>query len=370
MKTEMKVLCSLTAAALIAGCASGGGSGGGSSGGGGPAIDPALAPLRPGYEPSPCGTLYGYPVPCVPYLPRFPGDPGPVAVPPPLPAFTNWTDLRRDTPTQVTGLATIVFYETRPDGSISSTSDHDQGSEGNFIVQYDAQGKPVHLDLGGGGGPGSRSSSVHGGHVSLAAIGQPWLDLGRNDTLQDSPQTPFTTLTARQIELVANPYLLGWNYQSFGVWNVTDPSWVGFGAATFGAATPASAVPTSGNASFTGKLGGLYVSPAGQGSIATADVRVDANFSARSLSFASSGTTITRDLATSTAASNLNLSGTLTYLPASNAFTGTLTNAGGTMSGSSKGRFYGPTAQELGGVFTLKSPTGVETFAGAYGGKR
>jgi hypothetical protein len=40
------------------------------------------------------------------------------------------------------------------------------------------------------------------------------------------------------------------------------------------------------------------------------------------------------------------------------------------MSGASKGQFYGPTAQELGGVFTLKSPTTAEMFTGAFGGKR
>lgn len=284
-------------------------------------------------------------------------------------AFTSWADLRRDTVTGTTGLHTSVLHETRPDGSISSASERtsaDQAQDGYFLVQYDAQGKPVHLDLG----VGSRSSSAHRGHVSLAAVGQPWMDFGRGDTLQGSPQTPFTPLPAREIELVANPYLLGWNYQSFGVWNSTAPSWGNFGGATFGTATPASAVPTSGNATFRGKLGGLYVSPAGQGSIATADLSVNANFSTRSLSFASSGTSATRDLATATAAPNLNLSGTLTYSPSANTFTGTLVNAGGTMSGSSKGQFYGPTAQELGGVFTVKSPTTVETFAGAYGAKR
>jgi len=134
--------------------------------------------------------------------------------------------------------------------------------------------------------------------------------------------------------------------------------------------TPVSAVPTSGTATFSGKLSGLYISPAGQGSIAAAELSVNANFSTRSLSFASSGTTITRDLVTASAAPNLNLGGTLIYSPASNTFTGTLTNAGGTMSGSSTGRYYGPAAQELGGVFTVKSATSVETFAGAYGGKR
>ena len=73
---------------------------------------------------------------------------------------------------------------------------------------------------------------------------------------------------------------------------------------------------------------------------------------------------------TASAAPNLNLSGTLTYSPASNTFGGTLTNASGSMSGTSTGRYYGPAAQELGGVFTLKSPTSAEMFVGGYGAKR
>jgi hypothetical protein len=40
------------------------------------------------------------------------------------------------------------------------------------------------------------------------------------------------------------------------------------------------------------------------------------------------------------------------------------------MSGPSQGAFYGPSAQELGGVFALKAPGTVEAFTGAYGAKR
>jgi hypothetical protein len=177
-------------------------------------------------------------------------------------------------------------------------------------------------------------------------------------------------LATRDIGLVANPYVLGWEYQSFGVWNSNVPGAGTVGATSFGAATPGSAVPISGAATFTGKLAGLYVSPTGQGSLAAADLTVNANFNTRSLSFASSGTTITRDLVTATAAPNLNLNGTLTYSPGSSTFTGALVNAGSTMSGSSKGQFYGPTAQELGGVFAVKSSTTVETLVGAFGAKR
>jgi phage baseplate assembly protein gpV len=238
---------------------------------------------------------------------------------------------------------------------------------GFFIVQYDSQGKPIHIDLGGGGGYGWRTNGVHSAHVSLAAVGQPWLDLGRNDNLQWQPQSPFTTLTAGDIELTANPDVLGWNHQSFGISDSTLPAFVAFSAATFGSITHPSAVPPSGTATFAGKLAGLYVSPAGDGSIATANLTVNADFGARSLGFASTGTTTTRDAAIATPAPGLDLSGTLRYLPGSNTFAGELRNAGGSMSGDSTGQFYGPLAEELGGVFTLKSPDSVETFAGAYG---
>lgn len=170
--------------------------------------------------------------------------------------------------------------------------------------------------------------------------------------------------------MVANPYAQGWNFQSFGVWNTQTMSGGGIASSSFGAATPASAVPSTGTASFVGKLGGIYVSPAGEASMASADVRVNADFGNRSLSFASQGTRLTQDLKGSTAAPHLNLGGTLTYSPASNTFAGTLTNAGGTMSGSSTGRYYGPAAQELGGAFTVKSANTVETLTGAYGARR
>ena len=171
--------------------------------------------------------------------------------------------------------------------------------------------------------------------------------------------------------MIANPYAQGWNYQSFGIWNTQTMSAGGsITSSSFGAATPASAVPSTGTASFVGKLGGIYVSPAGEASMASADVRVNADFGNRSLSFASQGTRLTQDLKASTAAPQMNLGGTLTYSPATSTFSGTLTNAGGTMSGSSTGRYYGPAAQELGGVFTVKSANTAETLTGAYGGRR
>jgi hypothetical protein len=266
----------------------------------------------------------------------------------------------------------VALYETKRDSSgapsISAVSEvvipnFDQTA----LLRYDAKGTPVYLQSVGYVLP---ERLVIDSASTLAAIGHPEIEIGRSYVPWQTTGTPFADIKEVHVALLANPQSSAWDYQSFGVWNGIGDFADGIVGASFGAATPGSAVPTSGTATFSGKLAGLYVSAAGQGSMAAAELNVNANFTTRTLGFASTGTVTSRDFASKTAAPNLNLSGTLTYSPASNTFTGTLTNAGGTMSGASKGQFYGPAAQELGGVFTLKAAAGVETFAGAYGGKR
>ena len=263
-------------------------------------------------------------------------------------SFTSWADLPRDARTEAPGVGYTLTYETSADGTMRVL--RTPVAAGGAIVQYDSSGKLVSF----GDGSASFGTSQSG---SLAALGQPGIDRLHG--------------ASGSTALVANPYALGWNYQSFGAWNQQNA--VGSGAisvSSFGQATPASAVPASGQATFTGKSAGFYVSPTGQGSVAAADVTVNANFSTRSLGFTTSGTTIARDLKAPLAAPHLNLTGTLTYAPGTAAFSGAVTNAGGTMAGSSKGQFYGPAAQELGGAYSLKSPASIETFTGAYGAKR
>ena len=218
-------------------------------------------------------------------------------------------------------------------------------------------------------------SATTAGDVTIA------FDANRRFAGMQSRDVMFTGSTARQdgIEisaqsnggfgLVANPYDLGWSYQSFGAWN-DIPGQSGSGASSFGAATPGGALPSAGSARFTGTLAGTHVSASGVAAPAVAGLSVDADFRGRSLSLTSSGTTLLGRDGRSTAAPNLDLSGTLNYAAGSSSFAGTLTNAGRTMSGSSTGRFYGPSGQEIGGVFNLKSATTAETFVGGYGAKR
>ena len=184
-----------------------------------------------------------------------------------------------------------------------------------------------------------------------------------------------------QRALVADPYAQRWNYQTFGVWEKQpyrsnifgDSERIDgkIGAMSAGWPTPDTSIPTAGSANFAGALGGVYISPDGSISYAHANVSVATDFAARTLDFSSSGTRTT-DLTTFASRPDLDLAGTLTYAPNVNLFNGSLTTSGGTLTGTSTGKFYGPDAQELGGVFFLRSrdPGLIETFGGAYGAKR
>lgn len=263
--------------------------------------------------------------------------------------------------TDTTGL----HYDTGPDGTIQPGTSSGASAR-QVLLQTGSNREFLFLDTGSGFRLNSEGRALPG-QPGLAYALAPRSDFS---PFVDASDPAVSRAGPATVGVVANPYQLGWSYQSFGIWNSHETEKGVLKAINFGQTTPASALPTSGAATFKGKLAGFYVSPGGEGSIAAANVTVNADFNARSLGFASNGTTLTRNVSTVTAAPHLDLGGTLTYSPGSNSFTGTIRNAGGTMSGASNGRFYGPSAQELGGVFTVKSPGTVETLTGAYGAKR
>jgi hypothetical protein len=354
MSGKGKAVLASIAAMILVGCASGGGGGGSEPR---PTQPPAPSAAQ---SASDCGTVNGYPVQCIPYLPFGGARSAPPS--PQLPSystkFENWW-------------APASQWKQGPLLSVSELPQSTAGRIAEVNVRYDAVGNLTHFSAADYG-----AGTIHFYYRAgtLARLGQPAIDVGTDGSVpwgyptEGVAKTPFLDLHANVVALVANPHGTDWNYQSFGVWNRNSWSGGRIGATSFGAATPASAVPTTGTATFIGKLAGFYVSPTGQGSAAAAELSVAANFSSRSLTLASSGTMI--EVGKATAAPNLNLGGTLTYATGTNAFAGSLANAGGTLGGRSTGQFYGPAAQELGGVFNLKSPTTAEAFVGAYGAKR
>jgi len=195
-------------------------------------------------------------------------------------------------------------------------------------------------------------------------------------TLTPGPGTVPQFVTARNpselptsVAIMAKPINLGWDYQTFGIWETgrDSPDSRKFGAMSVGN-TAGTAIPVSGPATFTGYTAGSYVNAAGTGTTVFSALTVGADFGTRSLTFNTSNTQTSSDWVTFTPNGNLDLSGTLTYAAGTNSFSGSINSVGG-LTGNSTGQFYGPKAEELGGVFLLQG-SGVETYAGAYGAKQ
>jgi len=169
---------------------------------------------------------------------------------------------------------------------------------------------------------------------------------------------------------------LGWNYQSFGVWLVTTSlSSTTLGAMSFGSPTLASNVPTSGSGAYNGRSGGAYVDPAGNLFTFSGTMNSTVNFGTQAITFNSTANQITSvsGLVVPPPTNILTINTSLTYAPGSNQFSGPVTAAGqGTgLTGTLNGTFYGPTAQEMGGTFSLNAVApSREAVVGGFGGKR
>lgn len=180
------------------------------------------------------------------------------------------------------------------------------------------------------------------------------------------------TANDQDFVLSAIPQAFGWDYQTFGVWTTGQGTASGTaGVATIGAETAGLDIPRTGTGTFTGVSGGAYVDSTGSNTLVSSEMTATANFETRSIAFA---TTNTRDFFSNANMSILNTTGTLNYDAGVNQFTGAVSTVGGgasnaAMTGSATGKFYGPTAQEIGGTFAV-SGGGTTGYLGAFGGKR
>ena len=296
------------------------------------------------------------------------GGGGGGTVPPagtPVPTFTKWIDVKAGDPVQVDGLGQEVS------GTISDTgggfTDVNLLSPVSIgysaILTFDEARELTRLTL--------KSPSTL---VSFDGATFTDLTLAPLDPLAPGPSPQFVgagSPATGNAAILANPIDLGWEYQSFGVWETASTDGKTFGAISVGAPTAGTSIPVSATATavtFTGYATGSYVSVDGTGSTALAELTVIADFGPdRSLTFSTQNSRTSTDWSTFTLNPDLNLSGTLTYEAGKKSVIGTVPSA--RLTGSSTGQFYGPNAEELGGVFLLQG-NGVETYAGAYGAKR
>lgn len=239
-----------------------------------------------------------------------------------------------------------------PTGSLLGTADQ------TLTLSLDGSGLPATawvqvgsqvMSVTSTDGPLRYSPPTSAGSVTLIHLGYPYsiLDYLKNVDFVD-------------------PALQSWNYQTFGWWAGAfdqDPTRTA-GSFSVGATTLGSAIPTAGSALFQGKLAAEYY-PGTDGYptdiAATASLSVD--FGARTAAFASSDWRDSKSIQAGTA-----LSGLLTYQSQQNLLAGTLTTANGLLSGQASAQFYGPHAEEVGGVFTLAPTTGPAGGVGVVGG--
>lgn len=158
---------------------------------------------------------------------------------------------------------------------------------------------------------------------------------------------------------------VGWSYQTFGYWlqdRVHHP--VVFSA---GSPTPANAVLDLAEATYTGRSGGLYI----VGDVVSehrSTMTAVADFGSRSIDFSTTGTQMGVLGGTSMdPASQLDMQGTLSLTTGYN-FSGTVNTAD--LAATATGSFYGPNAEEIGGVFHCSTCPAGTSFSGAFGGKR
>jgi hypothetical protein len=192
-----------------------------------------------------------------------------------------------------------------------------------------------------------------------------------NDLIDYVPNSPFVFaegVNEDKYAIIINPYdpNLEWNYQTFGIWAI-DPVGLqadAFGFISAGAPTANSATPTEGTARYVGRTIGYYFSD-NNSNPTYSDLTIEADFGDRSLNFATSNT---RNLEDNVLLPDLNIiNGSLKYETGNNSFTGLIsTNSG--LEGSADGKFYGPSYQEIGGVFETRGPQ--EFYGGAFGAKR
>ena len=278
-----------------------------------------------------------------------------------LDTFTKFSAIVPDRPTRIQGSSQEVPYTWDPVTEVVTSygAPTSFGPTATADVTVDATGEFTSLDFTSAAGSRMSFSASAGDTLGMLMVGVGAAINAAEDKL---------ALYARSLEL-------GWDYQTFGIW-MTDDGAGGGVAGTFslGALTPVSSIPTLGTATYLGSTMGHYVDPAGTENLAFADMTATVDFGARSIGFNTTNTQQTADLATISANDNLNLSGTLTYAPGVNQFTGPVTTVGGgvgnaPMTGTATGSFYGPAAEEIGGGFSARG-AGVSGYMGAFGGRK
>jgi C-lobe and N-lobe beta barrels of Tf-binding protein B len=278
--------------------------------------------------------------------------------------FTSFSAVKSGQPVQASGISQTVNATTTTTGTVTSTT----------VNAVDTANSSATLTYGVIPAMTAFSFSTPGSGVNLSGSSVQ-CNAGTGVCGGSSGNTQAVVINPLDPQVPPVPEL-AWNYQSFGYWLVVGSSTSRVaGVMSFGSPTAVSALPVMGTASYTGLSSGIYVDPTGAVFVQGAKMQSTVDFGpARSVAFSTTDTTLAplnpAIPVTPVSVPALNLTGNLSIASGSNQFSGSVTAPGTpALAGTATGRFYGPTAQEIGGVFSLKG-TGPQTMLGGFGGKQ
>lgn len=191
---------------------------------------------------------------------------------------------------------------------------------------------------------------------------------GEVNTISYSTPNGLTSFTKNQIS-VEKAAILGENestgfvaiqqeYSSFGLWlQALTSNTLAVGAMIAGSTT--STMPSTGTAIYSGAFTGTYTSSSGSFSPTFGAISSTVNFGSRTGSISAPSVTFDND----TSSATFGFSGGITV--SGSAFSGIVTDNRGT-AGSIQGAFFGPSAVEMGGTFSIRG-IGLDSHIGSFG---
>ncbi|HJY77293.1 MAG TPA: transferrin-binding protein-like solute binding protein [Burkholderiales bacterium] len=316
-------------AASLAACGTGGGGGGGGG-------TPTQIPPAPGQPPAPDQTTQRQNTP-------------PDNTPRTDVAFTSFSAVQPNQNVIMSGSATTISGTRTANGPVTSVSPETNGAS-NLTLGFDSQRQLTALAI-----------SAPEGNVSFDRSAGHSISCSGGGICQASSSTASA--------ITGDALGSGWNYQTYGVWAVqSGPNNFVLGGVSAGNATPGNAVPTTGTARFFGNASGYFIDTAGIRSTTSAAMIANVDFQNRAIGFTTIDTTLLNpNQGPGTSRQELDLSGSLSWAAGVNNFSGQVQTRDRTLNGSASGKFYGPTAEEIGGTYQLGG-AGVSRLVGGFGG--
>lgn len=260
-------------------------------------------------------------------------------------SFSGFSNVAANSTTRLEGRGRTADFQVNSGTSQVTVSNVSGNQSATVEIRTDANGDAV----GGSFASGNSTASF-----------------GDGDTVEEGPSfIDYTSGDENTRARAGRPDTNNFEHQSFGVWITGFETGTGtIGTTSVGTRTAAANVPTATPATFNGRSAGLARRNDGIAYATDSQVEISTG-DFRTLSITSSNTNgVNLDTNVASSTPELDFTGTATVNGAE--FSGTIT--GTAVNGSINGDFFGPNAEEVGGLF--ESESGSTTYLGAFGAVR